>query len=243
MSDSPCKAHQLGWKVVLLSCVFSMLPSPGLADDSATFNKSLQYTAEVIAKHHLIALVEIEPLSDEKPVKLRYDRYPEIERVQMGKSTYVRKKGKAWMQSEDWGKTGSKVKPAKSTELDALISFPDAPLKNRIVAKDKDQGGFIVELIKREPADGKERLFYEVRRENSTNLAYPQFVFSPWKAGNDEEALLIGYGGLMYSGEVKVKVNINYQYMFLVNMVEKQADGEEAKPTEKAAPSKPSRKR
>jgi hypothetical protein len=147
------------------------------------------------------------------------------------------------MQSEDWGKTGSKVKPAKSTELDALISFPDAPLKNRIVAKDKDQGGFIVELIKREPADGKERLFYEVRRENSTNLAYPQFVFSPWKAGNDEEALLIGYGGLMYSGEVKVKVNINYQYMFLVNMVEKQADGEEAKPTEKAAPSKPSRKR
>jgi hypothetical protein len=235
------------WTLATLVLAPVIDPIGALADDAATFNKSLKYTEEVIAKHHLIALVEIEPLDDGKETKFRYDRYPEVERVQLGKISYVRKKGKTWVQSDDWGDTSKKIKAAKATELDALVSFADAPLKNRIVAKDKAQGGFVVELTKREAAGTSERLFYEVRRENSTGFVYPQFVFTPWKAGNDENALLIGYGGLMYSGEKKVRVNINYEYMFLVNLVEAKDDakpkngGAEKPANQEPAPAKPAK--
>jgi hypothetical protein len=225
------RIHALG------ACAFVLAAGPLCAADAETFAKSLKYTQEVVAKHHLIALVEISPLEKKKPTEFRYDRYPTVERLQINGATYARKKDKAWLKSEDWGETGTKLKAAKIQELDALVSFADAPLSNRIIAKDKAQGGTVIEFIKREQEGDSEHLFYEMRRENSTNVFYPQFVFRPWKAGNDEESLLIGYAGLMRSGEEQAKVNINYQYMFLVNLVEKKgAEKEKAAPKPPADP-------
>ena len=43
----------------------------------------------------------------------------------------------------------------------------------------------------------QEHLFYEVRREHATSAFYPQFVFEPWKTGNDEDALLVDFLGPM----------------------------------------------
>lgn len=188
------------------------------AAEAEAFAKSLENTRAVVAKHHLISLVEISPLDEGKETKYRYDRYPEVERLQLNGASYARKKPKSWLKSDNWAETGAKVKTSKAQELDALVSFVDAPLNNNMVARDKSQGGMVVHLLNREPRDKSERIFYEIRRENSTGLVYPKFVFDKGKDEADDEALLVGYAGLMYSGDEKVKVNINYSYMFLVAM-------------------------
>lgn len=186
------------------------------ADETAdNFSRSLEYTRAIVEKHHLTGLVDVDLGSGKK--SFRYDHYPEVERIQAQGSTYARKKGKAWLKSDDWAETGKKVTKDKSEELDNLITFVDAPLQNRSVSKDKSQGGMVVEEIKREPSGSGERIFYEIRREKSTGFGYPQFVFSRYGKDPDDKAMLIGYAGFMYSGEEKIHVNINYSYMFLIN--------------------------
>jgi hypothetical protein len=165
-----------------------------------------------------LALVEIEPLGDGKETSFRYDRYPEVERIQMKDGVYARRKPKGWLKSNDWAETGTKVNPKKAGELDALLSFVDAPLNNFSVSKDASQGGSVVRLLRREPRESGERIFYEVGREKGTGMMYPQFVFDKTKAAEDADALLAGFARLMYSGDEKVKVNINYTYMFMVNL-------------------------
>lgn len=220
--------------VVVAVCCSLGAGSAIAATEEETFTKSLEYTRSVISKHHLICLVDIDPLERKGKTSFRYDRYPEVERLELtGGASFAREKGKAWLNSNDWAKTGTKVKAAKANELNALASFVDAPLQNRAVAKDETQGAMIVSLMKREPREsGGERLFYEMRRERATGFLYPQFVFDTRPGAPDDEALLIGYAGLMYSGDEKVKVNINYSYMFLIDMTP--AKTEAAAPKEKA---------
>lgn len=213
--------------VVVAVCCSLGAASAIAASEEETFAKSLEYTRSVVSKHHLICLVDLDPLDRKGKTSFRYDRYPEVERLELdGGATFARKKGKAWLKSSDWAKTGAKVKSSKADELDALASFVDAPLQNRAVAKDETQGAMIVTLIKREPRDsGGERLFYEMRRERATGFFYPQFVFDTRPGAPDDEALLIGYAGLMYSGEEKVKVNLNYSYMFLIDVKPAKTEG------------------
>ena len=176
------------------------------AGDAEAFAKSLEQTRAVIAKHHLISLVQIEALGGGKETSFRYDRYPDVEKLQVeGGPAYARKKAKGWLKSDDWAKTGTKVKRAKAEELDALVSYVDAPLNNTSISKDASQGGTVIQLMKREAKESGERLFYEMRRENSTGFLYPQFVFDKSKGAADDDALLIGCAGLMYAGDEKVK--------------------------------------
>ncbi len=193
-------------------------PASHAVPENEALEAALQNTRAVIAKHHLISLVTIEPLDGENSTEFRYDRYPDVERLQMKEGTYARRKGKSWKKSNDYGETGTKAKAQKAAQLDALVSFVDAPLNNTVVSKDASQGGTVVHLLRREPRENNERLFYELRREKSTGMMYPQFVFDKTKSEPDSDALLVGYAGLMYSGDDKVKVNINYSYMFLVDL-------------------------
>ena len=196
----------------------ALSPAAHAVAENEALESALQNTRAVVAKHHLISLVTIEPLGDDKSTEFRYDRYPEVERMQMKGGTFARRKGKSWLKSNDWAETGTKVKRQKGEELDALVSFVDAPLNNTSVSKDASQGGTVVHLSRREPRENNERIFYELRREKSTAMMYPQFVFEKTKSEPDSDALLVGFAGLMYSGDEKVKVNINYSYMFLVDL-------------------------
>lgn len=203
------------WRFIALCAFTAQLAG---AAEEETLEAALKNTRAVIEKHHLISLVDIEPLGDGKETSFRYDRYPDVERVQMKDAVYARRKPKGWVKSNDWAKTGPKVKPQKAAELDALVSFVDAPLNNTMVSKDAAQGGTVVRLLRREPKESGERIFYEVGREKATGMLYPQFVLEKGTTAEDSDALLVGFAGLMYSGDEKVKVNINYSYMFLVDI-------------------------
>ena len=167
------------------------------APEDEALEAALKHTRAVVEKHHLISLVEIEPLGDGKETSFRYDRYPDVERVQLKDGVYARRQPKAWLKSNDWAKTGTKVKPNKAEELDALVSFVDAPLNNISVSKDAAQGGTVVRVLRREPTANGERIFYELGREQSTAMMYPQFVFDKGTSDSDSDALIVGFGGLM----------------------------------------------
>ena len=207
-----------------VAAVVALLAAHAAPEDEA-IESALKHTRAVVEKHHLISIVDIEPLGDGKSTNFRYDRYPDVERVQMKDGVYARRKPKGWMKSNDWAKTGTKVKSNKAQELDALVSFVDAPLNNISVSKDASQGGTVVRVLRREPRESGERIFYELGRENATAMVYPQFIFDKAKTGEDANALLVGFAGLMYSGDEKVKVNINYSYMFLVDLEPAKPDG------------------
>jgi hypothetical protein len=205
------------------------------ADEREDFEKYMEYNRAIVAKQHLIALVEAEPMTGKgAEASFRYDHYPELERIQSKDGTFARKKGKAWLKSNDWAETGTPVKKAKAEELSAWASYAMVPVVGKFVSKDAAQGGLVITLTKAEPKEGGgERLFYEIRREHSTGFLYPQFVFDQHEKG--ENAMLVGYAGLLTYGEEKIRVNINYSYLFQVKMTvvngdeEKKAAGEPKK--------------
>ena len=189
--------------------------------DEEAFQKSLAYTRAVVANQHWICLVDIEPLDGSKKTSFRYDHYPEVERVQMKTGgTFARKKDKEWLKSDDWAETGSKVSSDKSDELDSLIEYPWVALNDTRSTKDPTQGAVVVRLIRREPDQDIEHLYYEEGREKPTGADYPQFIFFKQQKEPDEKALLEGWAGIMRSGDVRVHVNINYSYLFRINVQE-----------------------
>jgi hypothetical protein len=198
----------------------------GAGADEENFKKSMEYTQRVIDKQHLISLVDIDlnfekKTSKEEKRSYRYDHYPEVERIQMKKdgAAYAREKGKKWLKSDDWGKTGQKVPAEKVEALDAMVTFAMVPFSTP-VSRDNSQGGNVIELVDRETHDGYDLVFYEMRRERPTGFAYPKFVFLKYPKDSEDRLLLKGFAGTVRSGEDRVWVNINYEYMFMVNIVE-----------------------
>ena len=82
----------------------------------------------------MIAYVRLEslegkPHSDE----CRYDRYPgKVERIQLPSGLlYARKKGKKWIESEDWGESGKPLKKEQLAQLNDLGRLGRYPVAER----------------------------------------------------------------------------------------------------------------
>lgn len=186
------------------------------ADDAELFNQYLKYSQEVAAKHHLIVRAEFERESSKaKKIAFRYDRYPELERMQLPNgASYVRKKRAKWITSDDWGKTG-KAAPASTTkDFDSWIGLIEAPLNNISETHDKSQGGVRPTLVENDEDAKPDEIRFVLTRENPTAFAYPHFGFVKFK----DKALLHFYGGGMRLGGEKLTASIGYDFMFLVDM-------------------------
>ena len=203
---------------VFACLLMSSLPN-ATASDEQNFKSCIENTRRAIEANHLICLVDVSDRANPNEKKsFRYDHYPEVERIQMKDgTTYARKKGNGWLKSGDWGKTGKKVGNEKAGEFEAMIALVNAPLGSP-VSKDPSQGANVIELIKREPHDSTEYVFYEMHRENSTGVSYPKFIFLKFPNDAEDRLLLKGFAGPMYSGGKKVWVNSNYEYMILANI-------------------------
>lgn len=205
-----------GWiAVVAFLCIGA--GSPCAADDSETFTRALAYTNAVYSKNHMTVLADVEWTNGPKQ-SFRYDRYPEVERVQQDKASYARKTGKAWLKSEDWAETGKKVSADKSAELDGLISIVNAALHKNLTPPGAPERS-IAEIMERRPKDGYEWVIFETRKEKTVTMGHPQFVFSV-RGGKDEEGMLIGYAGFQHMGDRDLRANLNFSVLFRVNIVE-----------------------
>jgi hypothetical protein len=75
-------------------------------------------------------------------------------------------------------------------------------------------------VIRGEPEEDTERLYYEEGREKQTGFEYPQFVFRRYGKDPNEKSILEGWSGIMRAGNERVHLNINYSYLLRVNIQE-----------------------
>ena len=187
------------------------------ADDAELFNEYLKYSQEVAAKHHLIVRAEFDRESSKaKKIAFRYDRYPEIERMQLpnGGASYVRKKGGKWIKSDDWGKTGKPAARSATRDFENWIGLIEAPLNNISTSDDQSQGGVRPTLVENDEDAKPGEIRFILSRENPTGFAYPHFGFVKFQ----DKALLHFFGGTMRLGDERLVASIGYDFMFLVNM-------------------------
>jgi len=187
------------------------------ADDSDTFIRALAYTNEVYSKNHMTVLGDVEWTKGPKQ-SFRYDRYPEVERVQQENVSFARKTDGAWLKSEDWAETGKKVSGDKSAELDGFISVVMAALHKNLTPPGAAERS-IAEIVERRPKDGYEWVIFETRKEKTVTMAHPQFVFSV-RGGKDEQGMLIGYAGFQHMGNRDLRANLNFSVLFPIKIVE-----------------------
>jgi hypothetical protein len=204
--------------IVVAIAVFLFVFARNLrADDAEIFNDYLKYSQEIAAKHHLIVHAHFDREgSKAKPIDFRYDRYPELERMQLPSgASYVRKKkdGK-WIKSDDWGETGNTAPKTATRDFDNWIGLIDAPLMNIGTTRDKSQGAVKPTLVENDEDAKPDEIRFILTREHPTGLAYPHFGFTKFQ----DKALLHFYGGAMRLGEERLEASIGYDFMFLVNM-------------------------
>lgn len=208
------------------------------ADDSDTFTRALAYTNEVYSKNHMTVLADVEWTKGPKQ-SFRYDRYPEVERVQQENVSYARKTGGGWLKSEDWAKTGKKISADKSAELDGLVSIVMAALHKNLTPPGAPERS-IAEIAERRPKDGYEWVIFETRKEKTVTFSHPQFVFAV-HGGKDEQGMLIGYAGFQRMGDRDLRANLNFSVLFPIKMVESTPEpgGKKGTDTAKTPPSTP----
>ncbi len=184
------------------------------ADDASQFEEYLKYSQEVVAKQHLIVYAEFEARADsDKKIEFRYDHYPELERIQKGGS-FVRKKRKTWVKSDDWGETGKAAPASVTNEFETWIGLLNAPLHNVHQSHDKSQGGVVPTLMKGDDGAKPDEIVFELRREHSTATIYPRFAFAPFPG----KALIHTFAGPMCLGNERIMAHFRYDFMFQVQM-------------------------
>ena len=193
-----------------MTCVARQLS----AADKDTFERSLAHTRAVVEKHHVISRVEVESLDGNEKTTFQHDRYPEVEQLHVkGKTTYARKKGKAWLKSKDWAESGTKVTVEEAKGLDVLSSYVDLPLMKNARQTEEALAGTAVTLLRRERREPTELLYYQVRRAKPGPLLDPEFIFKKSVRDIDEKCLLAHFYGVLWPHVRPVKVSVDYNYI------------------------------
>lgn len=158
----------------------------------------MENSRAAFAHNHMIAYVRLEslegkPHSDE----CRYDRYPgKVERIQLPSGvSYARKKGKKWIESDDWGESGKPLTKKQVAQLNDWVAWVDVASRNeKPEIHDKSQGGIVVRLVDQTTtADGDEEFVFEQGREKQTGVNYPRYTFLKYK--NSADAILYKFSG------------------------------------------------
>jgi hypothetical protein len=95
---------------ILISFVlFTAFSLFGADQSDPRFEKWMNRSQNIYASHHMIAYVRLAHLDSKGhrsgEAEFRYDRYPDkIERISRNDVSFVRKKAKKWIQSDDWAK-------------------------------------------------------------------------------------------------------------------------------------------
>jgi hypothetical protein len=122
-------------KPILAISILVAAASSLLATDDPRFAQWMENSRTAFAKNHLIAYVTLEPLGDKSgSTECRYDRYPgKVERIQLSNgASYARKKGKKWIESDDWGESKKPLKKEQVAQLNDWVARSARPLPSRL---------------------------------------------------------------------------------------------------------------
>jgi hypothetical protein len=214
---------------ILISFVlFTALSLFGADQSDPRFEKWLNRSQNIYATHHMIAYIRLAHLDSKGhrsgEAEFRYDRYPDkIERISRNDVSFVRKKGKKWIQSDDWGETGEPPEPEALKLIPVVISYADLPLRTKGESRDKSQGAVVVRVVdQRKTKEGDEEIVFEQGREHQNpDLNYPKYTFFRYKDADSDDVVLSEFSGPVYdSGGGKVQLDVRYDYMVSVKMEE-----------------------
>ncbi len=211
----------------------------------------MQNSRAAFANNHMIAYVKLEslegkPHSDES----RYDRYPgKVERIQLPSGvSYARKKGKKWIESDDWGESGKPVTKEEGAQLNDWVAWVDVPFRNeKPEIRDKSQGAVVVRMVDQTTTpDGDEEFVFEQGREKQTGMNYPRSTFLKYKNSKPEDAILYKFSGAVYTAGGRVQLNIQFGLMIAVKVEmvtptpsKNTSDTKAAEPTNEKSASQP----
>jgi hypothetical protein len=181
-----------------------LLLATSRAQDSKFATDSLKYSRDFYAKVHFIAIAKL-------PKSFKYDRYPSggPERIQCDDGTYSRQHGKAWLHSNDrgrsgepidhaerdrfvmtfalregWGRTGEPVDKEMARKLGGWIKLVDAALNAAPIA---------VKLAGKFEA-GRAEWIFEAPSENPNGVP-TRFTFRKPIGDKNENVLLHEFSG------------------------------------------------
>jgi len=209
--------------ILVLLVLLTALSLSGAEQSDPRFEKWLDSSRKVFSSHHLIAYVRLAHL-DRKggEIEFRYDRYPDgIERVQRSDgAALARKKGKNWLESQDWGETGEPATAKTIKQTGVLIAYVDLPLTNKHESRDKSQGADVTRVIdQRKTDEGNEEIVFELGREHQTQANYPKYTFFRYKDAAPDDVILSEFSGPIYdSGGGRVQLDVRYEFMIAVKI-------------------------
>ncbi|MEZ0276246.1 MAG: hypothetical protein ACAH88_15160 [Roseimicrobium sp.] len=203
----------------LATCALAALLASSVTAEAADTDHNdfvaaaLKHSRERAVQHHLVAQVTI-VTPEGRSLKFQYDLYPEVERLKVSEElAFAKKRGGAWVISDDWGKTGKDVDAETGLDYDTLVSFVHAPLNSVMETRDTSQGGSFMRLRHHSHEDGRERFVFENSREQpKSDYVYPCFLFERFKNSEVREALLCGFEGPLYTGDKILMVSSKYDY-------------------------------
>ena len=205
---------------ILVAAASSLLATE---QDDPRFAQWMENSRAAFANNHMIVYVKLESIDGKVPSEeCRYDRYPgKVERIQLPSGlSYARKKGKKWIESDDWGESGKPVKKEEIAQLDNWVSWANVPLRKETPeTRDKSQGAIVVRLVDQTTTpDGDEEFVFEQGREHQTGANYPRSTFIKYKNSKPEDAILYKYSGPVYTGGGRVQVSLQFGLMIAVKM-------------------------
>ena len=204
----------------LLATSFLVL-SPLRAQDAEFAADNLKYSRDFYSKVHFVAIAKLD-FGPGGTADFKYDRYPNggPERIQSGDGEFVRKNGKTWLRSNDWGKTGKPVDAQTSKRLNNWVGLIDARLKGEPASNDPSEGATVMKFLGKEDQSEREEFVFEESKEKPKAKSYPHVSFGRFKNAKDQQVLLSEFSGPMRLGAREAKVNIGFSYLVAVQIKE-----------------------
>lgn len=202
------------------------------AQDAKFAADNLKYSRDFYSKVHFVAIAKLD-FGPGGTAQFKYDRYPDggPERIQAGDGEFVRKDGKTWLRSNDWGETGNPVDVQTSKRLNNWVGLINSRLNGEPALNDPTEGKTVLKFLGKQDAGEREEFVFEESKEKPKAKHYPQVSFGQFKNAKGEHVLLSHFSGPMQLGAREAEVDIRFSHLVAVKIQETVRDSPSPAPS------------
>jgi hypothetical protein len=187
------------------------------AQNPELFIDNLRYSREMFSAHHLVVQVIVERPQQERTTHFRYDRLAAVKRIAMDDGiAYAQRKGQAWLQSKDWGKTGLSVSGERARDLDQKVRIAELPL-SLPEAEEKNRSAPGWKLVDKADENSGEIFTFERSKEKKSNDGtYARYTFIKYKGDVDGRLALHRFNGRVRLGKELLGVDLRFSLIVIL---------------------------
>lgn len=191
------------------------------AQDAKFAADNLKYSRDFYSTVHFVAIAKLD-FGPGGTAEFKYDRYPDggPERIQAGDGEFVRKDGKTWLRSNDWGETGKRVDAQTFKRLNNWIGLINSRLNGEPASNDPSEGRTVMKFLRKQDEGNREEFVFEESKEKPKASHYPHVSFGQFKNAKSEHVLLSHFSGPMQLGAREASVDISFSHLIAVKIQE-----------------------